>query len=229
MAMVANAASSMQRKAEIGEVRNADVEQAPYLMMEEILEKLKLLNYERDLPGSFKPMSHVYFAIPGPNPVEQFYYFTTVCSWLMALQRISWKPPSQMDDPNSAVSALYSQLQQIGAPSDFAPSFLRKGYGEHPCRVLKHLLDAIPIEFKQAEYREDAEVEEAAVDEDAEVGDGEEVGDEVGAADVDEEEFYHGGGGEGIGGEQARGEGRPLPRCPLPRTTPPTTPSSASP
>ena len=34
MSMVANAASTLQRKAEAGEVRNADVEAVPYLVME---------------------------------------------------------------------------------------------------------------------------------------------------------------------------------------------------
>jgi len=192
LAMVANAASTLQRKAEIGEVRNAEAEYAPYLQMEEILEKMKMLNYERNMPGSFKPLSHSYFAVPGPNPAEQFYYFTSVCSWLMSLQRITWKAPSQMDDPNSAVSALYAQLQQIGAPCDFPPQKLRQGYGEHVCKVLKHLIDPIPLEFKPAEYREDVEYEDAAGDEDAGVAT-EDVADEVGAADVEEEELYFGG------------------------------------
>mmetsp|Transcript_11757 Transcript_11757/g.29055 ORF Transcript_11757/g.29055 Transcript_11757/m.29055 type:complete len:429 (+) Transcript_11757:74-1360(+) len=201
--MAIHAASSMQRKGEGGESRGADGEYAPYLLMEELLEKLKMMNYERKMPGSFNPLSHSYFAIASPNPAEQFYYFTSLCSWLMSLQRISWNAPSQMDDPSSAVSALYVQLQQMGAPCDFPPQKLRHGYGEHCCRVLKHLVDAIPIEFKPAVYNDDLEYEEAAVDEDAEVV-GEDVADEVGAADVDEEEFYHGGGGGDGAGEQKK-------------------------
>jgi len=203
MAMVAGAASNLQRKAELGEVRNADAEYAPYLEMEFILEKLKMLNYERSMPGSFKPLSHSYFAVSNPNPAEQFYYFTSLCSWLMSLQRITWKAPSQIDDPNSAVSALYAQLQQIGAPCDFPPQKLRQGYGENCCKVLKHLLDPITVEFKPAEYTEDGEVEEAKVDDDAEVA-GVDVADEVGAADVDEEEFYNGGAADGGGGDQPK-------------------------
>ncbi|KAL3892798.1 MAG: hypothetical protein SGPRY_014775, partial [Prymnesium sp.] len=197
--VAAQAASSMQRKGDAGEVRVAEAEYAPFLLMEELLEKLKMLNYERNMPGSFKPLSHSYFAIASPNPAEQFYYFTSICSWLMSLQRITWHAPSQMDDPNSAVTALYAQLQQIGAPCDFPPQKLRHGYGEHCCRVIKHLIDPIQIVFKPAEYRDDVEYEEVDMDEDAEVA-GEDVADEVGAADVDEEEFYHGGGGtDGIG------------------------------
>jgi estrogen-related receptor beta like 1 len=200
MSMVANAASTLQRNGEKGEVRNADAEAVPFLLMEEILERLKMLNYEREMPGSFKPLTHTYFAIASGNPTEQFHYFCAICAWLMAMQRISWKPPSQMDDPNSAVSALFSQLQQIGAPTNYPPQKLKQGFGEHCCAVLKHLLDQIPLKFERATYTEELEYEEAAVDEDAEV-DVDEMADEVGAADVEEDEYFGGGNGEGGGGE----------------------------
>jgi len=157
--------------------------------MEEILERLKMLNYEREMPGSFRPLTHTHFAVASGNPAEQFHYFCAVCAWLMSLQRVQWRAPSQMDDPNSATSALYSQLQQMGAPTNYPPQKLKQGYGEHCCAVLKHLLDGIQIEFKRATYTEELEYEEAAVDEDAEV-DVDEMADEVGAADVEEEEFF---------------------------------------
>ena len=67
------------------------------------------------------------------------------------------------------MSALYSQLQQIGAPTNYPPQKLKQGFGEHPCAVLKFLLEQIPLEFKRATYTEELEYEEAAVDEDAEV------------------------------------------------------------
>jgi estrogen-related receptor beta like 1 len=196
LAMVANAASTLQRNGQAGEARNAEAEAVPFLLMEEILERLKMLNYERDMPGSFKPLTHTYFAISSGNPAEQFHYFTAVCAWLMSLQRINWRAPSQMDDPNSAVAALYSQLQQIQAPTNYPPQKLKQGYGEHPCSVLKFLLDGIQIEFKRANYQEEVEYEEAAVDEEAEV-DADEMADEVGAADVEEDEYFGGGGPEG--------------------------------
>merc|ERR1719446_1703834 len=75
MSMVAKAASTLQRNGEKGEVRNADAEAIPFLAMEEILERLKILNYEREMPGSFKPLTHTYFAIASGNPTEQFHYF----------------------------------------------------------------------------------------------------------------------------------------------------------
>jgi len=200
MANIAGFASTLQRKGQEGEVRNANAEAIPFLEMEEILERLKMLNYEREMGGSFKPLTHTYFAVASGNPTEQFHYFCAVVAWLMSLQRIQWRAPSQMDDPNSAVSALFSQLQQVGAPTNYPPQKLKQGYGDNCCAVLKHLLDAIPIEFKRATYTEELEYEEAAVDEDAEV-DVDEMADEVGAADVEEEEFF-GGGGEGGGGSE---------------------------
>jgi len=160
-----------------------------------------MLNYEREMPGSFKPLTHTYFALASGNPAEQFHYFTSMCAWLMSLQGQNWRAPSQMDDPNSAVSALYSQLQSMNAPTNYPPQKLKTGFGEHPCAVLKFLLDQVPIEFKRATYTEELEYEEAAVDEDAEV-DVDEMADEVGAADVEEDEFF--GGGEGGGGEQSK-------------------------
>mmetsp|Transcript_45177 Transcript_45177/g.118578 ORF Transcript_45177/g.118578 Transcript_45177/m.118578 type:complete len:446 (-) Transcript_45177:90-1427(-) len=202
MAMVANAASTMQRKGQEGEMRNAEAESVPYLLMEEILERLKMHNYERSMPGSFKPLTHTYFAIASGNPAEQFHYFCAVCAWLMSLQGITWRAPSQLDDPNSAVSELFGQLQQIGAPTNYPPQKLKMGYGDNCCLVLKHLLDALPIEFKRAEYAEEDAYEEAAVDEDAEV-DVDEMADEVGAADVDEEQYFGGGDG-GEGGPAAK-------------------------
>lgn len=203
MAKVAGFASNLQRKAEIGEARNADAEAIPYLLMEEILERLKMHNYEREMGGSFKPLTHTYFAMAQGNPTEQFHYFMAVCAWLMSLQRIPWRAPSQMDDPNSAASSLFQQLQQIGAPTNYPPQKLKQGYGEHCCAVLKHLLDQLPITFERAQYAEEMEYEEAAVDEDAEV-DVDEMADEVGAADVEEDEYFGGGDGTAAAGEQTK-------------------------
>jgi len=202
MAMVANAASTLQRKGQEGEVRNADAEAVPFLAMEDILERLKMHNYEQLMltSHSFKPLTHTYFAIHSGNPTEQFHYFMAVCAWLMSLQNTNWRAPSQMEDPNSAVNSLFSQLQQVGAPTNYPPQKLKLGYGQHCCDVLKHLLDQVPLEFKRATYTEELEYEEAAVDEDAQV-DEDELADEVGAADVEEDEYFGGGGEGGPAGE----------------------------
>ena len=175
----------------------------PLLVMEEILEKLKMLDYE-DHFKSFRPLTHTYFAMPSSNPNEQFYYFTSLVEWLLSLLGHSWKAPSQLDDPNSAVASLYAVLQQIGAPTNFGAMKLKSGCGEAACSVLKHLLDLIPIEFHPPAYPEEEAYEEAAVDEEAEV-EAEEMADEVGAAEVEEDEmYYHGGDAGGHVGERDR-------------------------
>ena len=101
---------------------------------------------------SFRPLTHTYFAMASANPNEQFYYFTSLVSWLLSLLGQSWKAPSQLDDPNSAVASMYAMLQQIGAPTNFGAMKLKNGCGEAVCSVLKLLLDLIPIEFHLPVY-----------------------------------------------------------------------------
>ncbi len=177
-------------------------EQAAFLMMEEILEKLKMLDYEAKF-RNFKPLTHTHFAVASSNPNEQFYYFMSLASWLMSLLGHSWKAPSQMDDPNSSAASLLRELQQIGAPTNYNNQKLKLGYGEVCCSVLKFLLEQINIDFKAPIYTEDQDVEEAAVDDEAEV-DVPEMADEVGVAECVEEEFYHGGGGAEVAREPTK-------------------------
>ena len=177
---------------------------AVFLMMEDILERLKMLDYEANF-RNFKALTHTHFAIPSANPNEQFFYFMSLASWLMSLLGHSWKAPSQMDDPNSSAASLLRELQQIGAPTNYSHGKLKLGYGEACCNVLKFLLDQINIDFKQPIYTEEAEYEEAAVDDDAEVM-AEDMADEVGAADMEEEEFYHGGTAGGADGPREQGK-----------------------
>ena len=112
------------------------VDSVASLVMEEILEKLKMLDYEEHFK-SFRPLTHTYFAMANANPNEQFYYFTSLVSWLLSLLGQEWKAPSQLDDPNSAVASLYAMLQQIGAPTTFGAMKLKSGCGEAVCSVLK--------------------------------------------------------------------------------------------
>jgi hypothetical protein len=112
------------------------VDSVASLVMEEILEKLKMLDYEEHFK-SFRPLTHTYFAMASANPNEQFYYFTSLVSWLLSLLGQEWKAPSQLDDPNSAVASLYAILQQIGAPTTFGAMKLKSGCGEAVCSVLK--------------------------------------------------------------------------------------------
>lgn len=114
-----------------------------FMMMDEILERLKMLDYEMQFQ-SFKPLTHTYFAMASPNPNEQFFYFMSLCSWVMGLLGSVWQAPSQMDDPNSSASSLYAKLQEVGAPTNFGGwQKLKLGYGEPCCTILKWLLEQV--------------------------------------------------------------------------------------
>lgn len=73
--------------------------------MEEIVEKLKLLNYET----KFKPVNRLYFALPHKtNPTEQFHTFVSLISWVLqdVLKIANFVPPDQYDDPNATATNL---------------------------------------------------------------------------------------------------------------------------
>lgn len=72
--------------------------------MEDILEKLKLLNYEKDLCSQqgLKPLTRAYFAIQ-QNSNEQFVYFKTLIRWIFQLNNINVEF-SQYDDPITVAS-----------------------------------------------------------------------------------------------------------------------------
>lgn len=92
--------------------RGGDGDQAAFLLMDEILERLKLLNYEATFfPKGFRPLTRVFFAMPSPNPAEQFHYFTTLATWLMNKLGNDARPPSHYDDPNSTVANLSARAQ----------------------------------------------------------------------------------------------------------------------
>jgi hypothetical protein len=49
-----------------------------------------------------KELLHIaYFAVPHPKPNEQFFYFVSLFSWLMKLNRFQFQRPDQFDDPNT--------------------------------------------------------------------------------------------------------------------------------
>lgn len=55
-----------------GRAGKVEGDQAAFMLMEEILERLKLLNYERNFfPKGFSPLTRTFFALPSSNPAEQ--------------------------------------------------------------------------------------------------------------------------------------------------------------
>jgi len=112
-------------------------------MWEDSLEKLKILNYERDYCKKLnkKPFNRVQFVAPGPNASHQFSEFISICAWLCLT--ISRKPdafkPEEFDDPNTMVNKLMLALRQFDSRSSFPPQKLKAAHGEHVCTVLEFL------------------------------------------------------------------------------------------
>lgn len=95
-----------------GARRGGEGDQTAFILMEEVLERLKLLNYEATFfPKGFRPLTRVFFAMPSANPAEQFHYFTTLATWLMNKLGNDARPPSHYDDPNSTVANLSARAR----------------------------------------------------------------------------------------------------------------------
>ena len=154
----------------------------PYLVMEDLLDKLKLLNYEKEFSSELRmrPLNRHYFVIQ-TNPGEQFFLFSSLAGWLIRKTGKQFDPPQEFDDPNSTIANILDHVRQLGATIDFAPSKLKQGFGEQALFVLDTLVDQalksvkfiwntpIPPREEEAEDEEiedDAEVDIDKVEED---------------------------------------------------------------
>ncbi|XP_049834684.1 intraflagellar transport protein 57 homolog isoform X1 [Schistocerca gregaria] len=115
----------------------------PFIVMEDLHDKLKLLNYDTEFIQTLKmkPLSRHYFAIK-TNPGEQFYLFTSLAAWLIRKMGKIFEQPQEYDDPNSTISGILDVLRETGTPVTFPPNKLKQGYGEYAIFVLDHLVDA---------------------------------------------------------------------------------------
>ncbi|XP_065305010.2 intraflagellar transport protein 57 homolog isoform X1 [Dermacentor albipictus] len=146
----------------------------PFVVMEDLLDKLKLINYDTEFTTQFKikPISRHYFAVP-TNPGEQFYIFSSLAAWLIQQAGIEFETPQESDDPNTTISNILDVLRNMGTTIDFPPSRLKQGWGEHVIFVLDHLADKAlrkkHFAWKTLLPPEEQLEEEAVVDDAAEV------------------------------------------------------------
>ena len=114
----------------------------PFMVMEDLLDKLKLLDYDIQFVSELKmrPLNRHYFVIQ-TNPGEQFFVFTSLCAWLIRRSGHQFDQPQEHDDPNTIISNILQHVRQLGVVIDFAPSKLKQGYGEHAIFVLDRLTD----------------------------------------------------------------------------------------
>ena len=108
----------------------------PFLVMEDLLDKLKILDYERHFcrAQNMKPLSRHYFAMAS-SPAEQFYSFTSLTAWLLSMLDRPFERPQEYTDPNATVANIIAELRAVGLPADFPPAKLKQGYGEYVVQV----------------------------------------------------------------------------------------------
>jgi len=150
-----------------------------FTVMENVLEKLKILNYERDFckTDHSQLLTRTAFALPWNNPSVQFGSLQDVVSWLAfkaTNDRDAFKV-DQYDDPNTSVNKMMLMLRNMGFTLDFPVVKLKQGHGESVCSVLDFLadkaLEAEGFAWAAPVHEDTPELEEAEVDEEADLGD----------------------------------------------------------
>ncbi|XP_076655690.1 intraflagellar transport 57 [Halictus rubicundus] len=113
-----------------------------FVRMEDLLEKLKLLNYDAEFLPEFKikAVNRNYF-VTQTNPGEQFYTFTSLAAWLIRKAGKNFEPPQESDDPNATIALILDYLREINVPIEFPPNKLKQGSGDHAIYVLDNLAD----------------------------------------------------------------------------------------
>lgn len=163
-----------------------------YLMWENSLEKLKILNYEKEYCKKFnkKACSRVHFVIPAANASHQFDDFVGVCAWLFsiisggsnnsagskakggrnAVATSDLFRPEEFDDPNTIVNKLLLALRQVDFRASFPQQKLKAAHGEPACTVLDFLTDkalsAVSFQWGVPTYSNNIDVEQAEPDDD---------------------------------------------------------------
>lgn len=147
-------------------------------LMEGLLEKLKVLNYEEEVLAkhNMKNLSRHYFVsspfLPS-NPGEQFYMFTIISAWLINMAGRPFTEPQEHDEPNATVSAILAELRALGVKVDFPPSKLKSGSGEHICFVLDRLAEEAlrrrGFSFRRPNYPTETTEEESVIEDNAEL------------------------------------------------------------
>ncbi|XP_031148296.1 intraflagellar transport protein 57 homolog [Sander lucioperca] len=149
-----------------------------FVVMECLLEKLKVLNYEEEVLAkhNMKNMSRHYF-VSSPylacNSGEQFFMFTIIAAWLINEAGRPFTEPQEYDEPNATVSNILAELRAFGVKVDFPPSKLKSGSGEHVCFVLDRLAEEAlkrkGFSFRRPNYPTETTEEESVLEDDAEL------------------------------------------------------------
>ena len=160
--------------------KNAETEEGPgalfqpFIDMENLLDNLKLLNYEREFIAGMRmrPLNRHYFVLQ-TNPGEQFFIFSSLAAWLIRMSGHKFDAPQEFDDPNGTIANILDHVRRLGSSIDFAPSKLKQGYGEQALFVLDILcndaLKSVKFEWKHPIIPSDDVNDDEIDDEDAQV------------------------------------------------------------
>ncbi|CAF0872569.1 unnamed protein product [Brachionus calyciflorus] len=133
-----------------------------FIEMNNLLNKLKLLNYEDEylIRWKMKPLSRHYFAIQS-NTGEQFHSFITLAAWLIQQCGNNFDKPQEFDDPNTVVSGILNQLRKFGYEVNFGVNKVKTGSGEQVIYTLNRLSDEAlknkNFSWKDPEYNNELE------------------------------------------------------------------------
>lgn len=169
-----------------------------FVKMEEVLDQLKLLDYEGDFCESWniKQFSRHYFAIP-TNPGEQFFAFTSIVAWLLGRCGCKFERPQEFDDPNATISEILNESRSLGISVDFPPAKLKSGNGEQVIYLLYELAGKALVKqgwaWEKPEFNEEEAEEETVMEDETELNleNFDEPADEAEEEIADEESYLH--------------------------------------
>ena len=123
------------------------------LVMDDIQEKLKLLDYENQFCKIYKhpPVSHIYFS-HHINPQDQLSYFYDLVYWLMSLNKqktpnmrpfTPFVSSSHLGDSEEVAKHILADVRNFGikAAETITPITIKLGHGEGVCVIINDLLN----------------------------------------------------------------------------------------
>ncbi|UYV83131.1 IFT57 [Cordylochernes scorpioides] len=166
-----------EKRRELDQLVEASPGQAfiSYLIMEDLLDKIKLLQSKDDSkePLKTRPLNRHYFVLP-TNPGEQFFTMVTLATWLIRRCGQHIEPPQELDDPNATISNILDILRKMNVAITFPPSRLKPGHGSEVLFILDRLADLalrhthfswkLAVHEKEEEVAATEEMEEHLVD-----------------------------------------------------------------
>ncbi|CAD8113062.1 unnamed protein product [Paramecium primaurelia] len=131
-------------------------------MMDELYDKLILLNYESTYlkQKGGKPLNRAYF-VNQTNSSEQFTQFKTLVKWLFQQNDVQTSDFNKLDDPVTLSQNIINELKNIGIEVDFPPLKLKQGFGEYVVYVLLQLatkaLQKKKFQYKKAKIEQQSQ------------------------------------------------------------------------